>query len=177
MSPYKFYQSWIQADDAELEKLFKQLTLVPVAEIDSILTEHTSDPGARSGQKRLAAEMTTLVHGESSTASAVQATGVLFGSVAPGELDSATLELLATEVPNVKLGRDMLGGENLADLLAGGEVVASKGEARRMLDQNGISINGEKVAADGSANEADLLHGRYLLVRKGKKAVHLLDFD
>lgn len=177
MSPYKFYQAWIQTPDSDVDKLLKQFTLLPIDEIDKIITEHNAAPHLRFAQRRIAEELTTLVHGAEAMNRAEQVSGVLFGKTDVAALDLATLEALAAEVPTASLAMDLLTTEdNCAELLAEGEVVSSKSEAARLIKQNGVSVNGKKVAAGQSVVTDDLQHGRYVVVHKGKKAVHVLEF-
>jgi tyrosyl-tRNA synthetase len=168
-SPYRFYQHWIQTPDDDVERFLLQLTLLDLSEVDSIVTDHNLDPGARRGQLRLAAELTTLIHGESATASARQASEVLFAKDADRP-DEPTLALLAEELPVANVSRTLLGDSPPAhDLLALGEVTASKGEARRALKGNAVSINGTRSSESTNVGLEDLWYDRYLLVRNGKK--------
>ncbi len=177
MSPYRFYQAWIQTDDDEVRKLLLQLTLLPVAEIDAVVAEHTEAPHLRLAQRRLASELTTLVHGSLATDAAIAASGVVFGG-SVDDLDTAAFEVLSAELPVTHLDRGLLGQEgNLTELLITMNIVSSKGEATRLLKQNGISLNGSKVTPDAVVEVDSLKHGRYLLVRKGKKSVFLGLFD
>ena len=177
MSPYRFYQAWIQAEDDELDKLLKWLTFLSVEEIETVVAEHHEAPHRRSGQKRLATELTTIVHGEEATAGAEQASAVLFGGADVGELPESTFAILADEIETATASRSVLGeADNLPGLLAGAGITASKGEAIRLLKQNGISVNGSKVDVTAVLDVADLQHDRYCVIHKGKKWVYLLDF-
>jgi len=177
MSPYRFYQSWIQIDDSEVEKLLKWLTFIDVSEIDSIVGKHQEESHLRLAQKRLAYELTSIVHDKTSADASVEATAALFGGSVEG-LNEVTFEMLSGEVPTIKVDRVKLDQEqNLVDLLTTAEVVSSNGEANRMLKQNGISVNDNKVTETDSVNKANLLHDRFVIIRKGKKSVHLLDFS
>jgi tyrosyl-tRNA synthetase len=177
LSPFKFYQAWIQSDDAELPKLLKWLTFLPIDEIEALVAEHEEAPHRRLGQKRLARELTTIVHGAEATAGAEEASAVLFD----GEVDDlaeSTFGVLAVEVETIKLSPGHLDQpENLVPILAEAGVVGSKSEAGRLLRQNGIAVNGSKVEESAALGRDDLQHGRYCLIRKGKKSVFLLDFD
>ncbi len=176
MSPYRFYQAWMQTEDDDLHKLLCQLTFLPVDDIDAIVADHGEAPNRREGQRRLAGELTATVHGDEAAASAEAASQVVFGGSVDG-LDEGALDLLANEIPHSKHGRTELDREgNLVPLLVDAGVAASKSEANRLLGQNGISINGEKVDADRVLTRSDLLHDRYCVVRKGKKSVYLLSF-
>jgi len=177
MSPYRFYQAWIQVEDDELPKLLKWLTFLPIDDIEAVVAEHAEAPHHRLGQKRLASELTTIVHGAEATEGAEQASAVLFGGADVGELSEATVEILVDEIETAKLSRHHLDDdENLVPILVESGVASSKGEAGRLLAQNGVSINGTKVQPSAVVSRNDLQYDRYCLVRKGKKSVFLLDF-
>jgi tyrosyl-tRNA synthetase len=177
MSPYRFYQAWMQTDDSELRKLLLQLTFLSLEEVDEVVAAHDAAPQQRIGQRRLARELTATVHGDEAAASAEAASHVVFGGPVDG-LDEVAFELLANEIPYTKHGRELLDDEgNLVPLLVDAGIAASKSEANRLLGQNGVSVNGDKVAADTVVGRSDLLHDRYCVVRKGKKSVFLLSFD
>ncbi len=178
LSPYRFYQAWLQADDGDLEKLLLQLTLLSVDAVRDAVAAHQVEPQRRSGQRLLAKELTEIVHGEAATDSAIAATAVVFGGQAASKLSSETLEVLAEELPVADLPRSALEqNDNVASLLLTGEVVSSKGEAARLVKQNGVSINDVKAELGQSIGTDQLLAGRYLLVRKGKRNVYLLRFS
>ncbi len=177
MSPYRFYQAWVQAEDGELSKLLKWLTFLTIDEIDEIVADHDEAPNRRVGQKRLARELTTIVHGPEATSGAEQATDVLFGGGDVAELPESTFEVLAAEIETSALSRDLLDDDdNLVPMLVKAGITSSNGEASRLLKQNGVSVNGSKVGSATAVGRRDLQHDRYLLVRKGKKSVHLVDF-
>ncbi len=178
MSPYRFFQSWLQVDDGEIAKLLKQLTLLPLGEIDDVMSEHGQASHLRGAQRRLAEELTSMVHGVEAMQAADQAGAVVFSGGAAQELSAETLTVLAAELPSAILSRELLDGEdNLAEILVAGDVVTSRGEASRLIKQNGMSVNDQKVAAGDSLTPDRLLHGRYAVVRKGKRHVHVLRFD
>ncbi len=177
MSPYRFYQGWMQVEDGEVGRLLLQLTLLPIEEIEQIAEAHAAEPHRRAGQRRLAHEVTALVHGEAAATAAAAASAVVFGGSA-AELDLATLDTLAAEVPTAHLDRTVLGTEgNLVEVLVDAGIAASKSEANRLLKQNGVSINDRKVAADEVIEAGSLLHGRFAVIRRGKKHVSLVTFD
>ncbi|MEL7156089.1 MAG: tyrosine--tRNA ligase [Actinomycetota bacterium] len=176
LSPYRFYQAWIQVDDAEVRKLLLQLTFMGLDEIDELVARHEAAPHKREAQRRLAQDLTELVHGADAARAAESASAVIFGG-SPNELDAATFEMLAGELPTTALPRQELDqADNLIGLLVAAEVAASKSEAGRLLKQNGISVNEAKVSAGFSIDRSVLLHDRYCVIRKGKRSVHLLDF-
>jgi len=168
MSPYRFYQAWIGVEDAEIAKLLLQLTFLSVEEIDDLVARHDADPGARLGQRTLARELTSIVHGETAAAAAGEASELLFGRDGDPRVASAeALEFIAGEVPSGGLAG--LGG-SVVDLLVESELAQSRGDAKRAVGEGGVYLNGERVGdPDRELAETDLLHGRYLLVRRGKK--------
>ncbi|MGI9609637.1 MAG: tyrosine--tRNA ligase [Acidimicrobiia bacterium] len=176
-SPYAFYQSWIQIEDDEIEKLLLQLTLLPVDEVADVMATHLEASHKRVAQTRLAVELTSLVHGEEATAGAQEATAAVFGGTV-ADLSVDALTMLTAELPTFNASRQVLGqGGSFVPLLSEAGVTASNSEANRLLKQNGLSINDMKVPSDHVINSSDLLHGRYALVRKGKKHLSLLVFD
>jgi tyrosyl-tRNA synthetase len=176
MSPYRFYQSWIGVEDAEVKKLLLQLTFLSVDEVDSLVQAHESDPGSRTGQRALAHELTSLVHGTRSADAAVQASEVLFGKgTNPGSVSKSALEFVSTEVPSsVYTTND----STLIDLLIETSLVTSKGDAKRAFAEGSIYLNGERVLdAAAMVTPADFLHDQYLLLRRGKKKWHVIELS
>ncbi len=176
MSPYRFYQAWIQAEDDELRKLLLWLTFLSVEEVDGVVEDHRSAPEKRAGQRLLANELTSLVHGGDAAAAATEASEAVFGgSVAA--LRAETFQMLADEIPTLEAQRSRLDeSDNLIPLLVDAGVAGSRSEAGRLLKQRGISLNDVKVAPDAVVDDSRLLHDRFCVVRKGKKSVYLLDF-
>jgi tyrosyl-tRNA synthetase len=173
-SPYRFYQYWMQLPDADVERFLLQLTLLPVDEVASIVADHAGAPQERTGQRRLAAEVTSLVHGGAAADAAAEATGVLFGG-ADGLPGADALAMLVGEIPTTT--RDALGGGvDLVDLLADTDLARSKSDARRALEEGSAWLNGVRVDPETPdvVTGDDLLHGRYLLLRRGKKRHHLV---
>lgn len=176
-SPFRFQQFWLNTDDRDVEKYLKGFTFLPVPEIDGIVAAHTADPGARVAQRRLADEMTRMVHGEEGLARATAATGVLFGGVPPHELAAPELLDVFSEVPSTEVARGRFenGGMPVVDLLTETKIASSKGEARRLIAGGGVYLNGERVdAADATVTLDDAIGGEVILLRKGKKAHHLV---
>jgi tyrosyl-tRNA synthetase len=169
-SPYQFFQYWMNVADADIERFLLQLTLLPVAECLEVAAAHAQSPYKRDGQRRLAHEITTLVHGPEATAAAEEASAILFGGSSARASERA-LEFLSDEVPwsPFALGRP------LSAVLATTTLVSSLSDARRMINQGAISVNGEVVPVDRYLKESDLLYDRWLLLRKGKRNYHLLD--
>ncbi|MBD5293093.1 MAG: tyrosine--tRNA ligase [Bacteroides sp.] len=182
-SPYKFYQFWLNVSDADAEKYLKIFTFLTKEEIEALAEEHAKDPGARPLQKRLAKEVTVMVHGEDAYNAAVEASSILFSNKA-GEalmkLDEQTLLDIFEGVPTFSISKaELEAGIPLLELLAGKTAIfPSKGEARKMVQGNGVSINKEKVTDPQMTVNADsLIAGRYMLVQRGKKNYYLLIVD
>jgi tyrosyl-tRNA synthetase len=173
-SPYQFYQFWLNASDDDAKKWIKIFTLLPMGEIDGILTEHENAPHIRILQKRLAEELTTFVHGPAEYEFAVKASEILFGNATTEALQSlneSQLLQVMEGVPAVEVSKTTLEtGYDLVSFLADTQIFPSKGEARKMWQGGGVSINKNKVSSDKSTvTIADLLQGKYMLVQKGKK--------
>jgi tyrosyl-tRNA synthetase len=169
-SPYQFFQYWMNVADADIERFLLQLTLLPVGECGAIAAAHLEEPFKRSGQRRLAREITTIVHGPEATAAAEEASAILFGG-SPAGASAQALEFLATEVPT----SPFTAGITLAATLAATPLASSLSDARRTIAQGAASVNGEVVQEDRPLAEADLLYDRWLLLRKGKRNYHVLD--
>jgi tyrosyl-tRNA synthetase len=170
VSPYQFFQYWMNVADADIERFLLQLTLLPVEECKAIAAAHAEAPHRRDGQRRLARETTTLVHGAGATAAAEEASAILFGGSPAGASEQA-LTFLATEVPT----SPFVTGVTLAAALSATPLASSLSDARRTIGQRAASVNGEVVTEDRPLTEADLLYGRWLVLRKGKRNYHLLD--
>jgi tyrosyl-tRNA synthetase len=177
-SPYRFFQYWIQVDDRDVGRFLAQLTLLPMDEITELLAEHEKAPERRTAQRRLADEVTTLVHGAEEAATAKAASAVLFGSPLEG-VTPATFAALAGEVPTLTLDRSAFAGEGAdpVDLLVLSGLSSSKGEARRTISQGGAYANGERLVEGSGVGSGSLLHDRYLLLRRGKRAYALVTTD
>ena len=169
-SPYQFFQYWMNVADADIERFLLQLTLLPVEECQEVAASHAEAPHRRIGQRRLAREITTIVHGPEATAAAEEASAILFGG-SPAGASAQALEFLATEVPT----SPFISGVTLAAALAATPLATSLSDARRTITQGAASVNGTVVGADRPLDEPDLLYGRWLLLRKGKRNYHLLD--
>lgn len=179
-SPYKFYQFWLNVSDEDAERYIKIFTSLPKEEIDELIAQQKADPGLRPLQKRLAREVTVMVHSEDDYNAAVEASQILFSNKA-GELlhniDEQTLLDIFEGVDRFEIDRaDLDGSVNLAALLTEkAKVFPSKGELRKLAQGNGLSINKEKVPdINLPATTAMLLNDKYILVQKGKKNYYLL---
>jgi tyrosyl-tRNA synthetase len=173
-SPYQFYQFWLNASDDDAKKWIRIFTLLPPAEIDGILTEHENAPHIRILQKRLAEELTKFVHSDAEYDFAVKASEILFGNATTEallDLNEEQLLQVMEGVPAVEVSKNSLEtGYDFVSFLADTKIFTSKGEARKMWQGGGISINKNKVGTEKSAVDAtDLLQGKYMLVQKGKK--------
>ena len=179
-SPYKFYQFWLNVSDADAEKYLKIFTFLSEDEIKALAEEHAADPGARPMQKRLAKELTEMVHSLEAYRSAVAASDILFSPKAAEALhqvDEKTLLEVFEGVPMFEIDRaDLEAGIPLLDLLAvKAQVFPSKGEARKMIQQGGVSVNKVKETDPNSIVGTDrLLGGKYIHIQKGKKNHNLL---
>ena len=172
--PYEFHQYWLNVADGDIERFLMQLTLLSPAEVRELAAEHAANPGQRMGHRRLADELTSLVHGPDAVAQANLAAEGMFGR---GDLTAEVLEALRGIVPETLVrSQDLDGDDALLELLTATELTSSKGEARRLLGQGGVSLNREKVS-EGRIPDGALVEGRYLLVQKGKKQRHLVVVD
>jgi tyrosyl-tRNA synthetase len=146
-------------------------------EIAALEEELATSPEKRVAHRRLAEEVTAMIHGREQLANAVKASEAMFGGELSG-LDDATLEDIFSEMPSTSFPRETLtSGQALVDLLVESGVFASKGEARRMIKSGGLYLNNERVAEDAKLNEDSLCSERIAVVRKGKKNYHLLKFE
>jgi tyrosyl-tRNA synthetase len=171
-SPYQFRQHWLQIGDDEIRSQLLMFSLRPVGELEELLEAHARAPHERAAQRALAREMTELVHGQAAAQAADEAADVLFGGD-PTTASASALEAVAREVPSSR--RPVTELENLVDLLVATELATSKGDARRTLDGQGYRANGAPIDPASGLAGIDLLHGRYLLLRRGKKSHHLVD--
>ena len=178
-SPYQFYQFWLNASDEDAKKWIKIFTLLPFDAIDKLIADHELAPQERILQKNLAAELTKLVHSEEDLNFAIRATEILFGNATTEVLKSlneAQLLQVMEGVPTVNITLAQLTeGYDLVSLLADTQIFPSKGEARKMWQSGGISINKEKIGTDfTNVTTAQLLQGKYILLQKGKKNYYLV---
>jgi tyrosyl-tRNA synthetase len=170
MSPYAFYQFWLNVSDAEVPGLLRVFSFKSQAEIDQIVAEAAERPALRAGQRALAEEVTTLVHGAQECARAVAASRALFGQGALEELDEATVAAAVAELRPFSVEPGEL--PPVANLMASAGVAQSVSAARRAITEGGAYLNNRKVAEiDAVPDPADLLHGRYIILRRGKRTV------
>jgi tyrosyl-tRNA synthetase len=179
-SPYKFYQFWLNASDADAGKYIRIFTLLSKEEIEKLEAEHAAAPHLRILQKALAKEVTIIVHSEEAWQGAVDASEILFGNAATDtlqKLDEETLLSVFEGVPQVKISKEELtAGINAIEFLSDKtQIFPSRGEARKMIQAGGVSINKEKIAdINATVNAEGLLNNKYLLVQKGKKNYYLI---
>jgi len=172
-SPYQFYQFWVNTDDRDAERYLKLFTLLSREEIKALLKSHHKDPSRREAQKKLAIEVTQLVHGKEACSSAVAASAILFDEFSPRDVAPAAFDALAQEIPTVVL--ESPDGLTLVDAVVRAGLAKSKSEARRAIEQGGVYVNQERVKDVGRAlGPADWIAGGNLLLRKGKKDYGLL---
>jgi tyrosyl-tRNA synthetase len=173
-SPYSFYQYWFNSEDADVGMLLRRLTFLPRERILELEELTASQPARRVAQRVLAAEVTALVHGEEAVAQAEAASAALFGRGDLSDLTPQTLSSALSTVPHVVLAPDE--PRSLADLLVATGLTPSKGAARRAASDGGVYVNNERVEdADAEVNEAHLLHGRWLVLRRGRRTVAGVD--
>ncbi len=177
-TPYKFYQYWLNASDEDVPKWMRIFSLKSRAEIEQLEADHGEAPHMRILQSALAEELTVRVHSQEEYEKALAASQILFGKSTKEQLiqlDENTLLSVFDGVPQFDVSKAEIDGVNVIDLLAEHTAVfASKGEARRMIQSNAVSVNKEKVGIDWSLSADDFLNDRYVLVQKGKKNYFLL---
>ena len=171
MPPYAFYQFWLNVSDAEVPGLLRVFSFKTREEIDELVRESTERPAARIGQRALAEEVTTLVHGADETGRAIAASRALFGQGSLTDLDERTLAAVAAEVRAAQVPRN---GElpPVANMMAAAGVAPTVSAARRAIAGGGAYLNNQKVTDEKAVPGAeDLLYGRYLILRRGKRTV------
>lgn len=177
-TPYKFYQFWLNVSDDDAERYIKIFTSLDRETIEGLVAEHKADPGRRTLQRRLAEEVTLLVHSREALDAAIEASGILFGKSTRDSLakiDEATLLDIFEGVPHFDIAKDRLGAPAVELLTADAAVFASKGEMRKMVQGGGVSVNKDKLAAfDRPLTADDLIDGKYILVQRGKKNYYLI---
>ena len=168
-SPYAFYQFWINTDDEDVAKYLKVFSFKDRGEIERLIETVNVNPGAREAQRELAREITSLVHGNDECAKVEAASKALFGQGDLRELDEATLAAALSQLPKVTIKASEI-IPTWVDLLAATGVVDSKSAARRIVKENGAYLNNEKISGeDFSPAKTDLIHGRFFILRKGKR--------
>jgi tyrosyl-tRNA synthetase len=178
-SPYKFYQYWLNTSDIDAEKYIKIFTFLTESEINALIKEHQEAPHLRNLQKRLAEEITIMVHSKEDLDNAIKASDILFGnstSVDLRQLNEQTFLDVFDGVPQTEISRTDIdnGLDIIAALAEKGGFLKSNGEARRALKENSISVNKEKVAEDYKITSNDLINNKFVLLQRGKKNYFVL---
>ena len=178
-TPYAFYQFWLNVSDNDAERYIKIFTSLEKEVVDSLVTEHRQDPGRRILQRRLAEEVTIMVHSQADLDMAIEASNILFGKATKEsllKLDEQTLLDVFEGVPHFELSKDVL-GQSAIEIFTreDAQIFPSKGEMRKMVQGGGVSLNKEKLEAfDRIISVEDLIDGKYLLVQRGKKNYYLI---
>jgi tyrosyl-tRNA synthetase len=173
-SPYRFFQFWLNSDDRDVPRWLRYFTFFPMEEVRALVAEHERDPGKRGAQRRLAEEMTTRVHGAAALKSVVDASQILFGGAELRAAGAEVFEVLAREIPTARVPRAELTGLSVLDGLVRVGLASSRGDAKRGIQGKGFTVNGEVPAPEKALAEGDLLHGRYVMLQKGKRNHALL---
>ncbi len=178
-SPYKFYQYWLNVSDEDAVKFIKIFTFLTKDAIENLITEHQQEPHLRQLQKRLAEEITTMVHSKDDFENAEKASGILFSTSFKTDIKSlneATFLDVFEGVPQAEISRSEFeaGLDMIAALSAKTNFLASNSEARRALKENSISVNKEKVTEDYQLTSDDLINDRYIIINKGKKNTYII---
>ncbi len=176
-SAYEFFQFWLNSDDADMPKLLKVFSMKNRVEIEELIEKVKTNPGAREAHRELAREMTAMIHGSAMAKSVEEAAKALFGQGEIGQLDLKTLDSALSQLPKTTIKK----GDpypTWVDLLAATGVVESKSAARRIVKEGGAYLNNKKVESeDFTPSKTDLLHGKYLLLRKGKRDLAAVEVE
>ncbi|GGF64540.1 tyrosine--tRNA ligase [Wenyingzhuangia marina] len=180
-SAYKFYQYWLNSSDEDSENFIKKFTFLTKEEIETLIAEHNEAPHLRLLQKRLAEEVTVMVHSQEDLDNAVKASSILFGNSTASDLkslDEQTFLDVFDGVPQAELSKEELveGLDMIGALAAKTNFLGSNSDARRALKENAVSVNKEKVKEDYKITEADLIANKYVLLQRGKKNYYLVNF-
>ena len=178
-SPYKFYQYWLNTSDEDAEKYIKIFTFLDREEIENLVATHKEAPHMRTLQRRLAEEITVMVHSQADLDNAIKASDILFGKSTSEDLkglNEKTFLDVFEGVPQAQIARNELspGLDMIGALAAKTGFLGSNGEARRELKQNAISVNKEKVQEDYLITESDLINNKFVLLQRGKKNYFVL---
>ncbi len=176
MSPYAFYQFWLNVADVEVPGLLRVYSFKSREEIESLIAESVKRPAARAGQRALAEEVTTLVHGSEECRRAIAASQALFGRSDLVEVDERTLEAAVAEVPSAQIFASGDSLPTVVDLMAEAKIVSSKSAARRAIAEGGAYLNNSKLTSeDAVPGPDDLLYGRFLILRVGKRNIGAIE--
>ncbi len=173
-SYFDFYQFFVRTDDADAIRFLKVFTTLPLDEIDDYARKLEEAPEKREAQKRLAEEMTLMVHGDEGLRVALQSTAVLYGEAMDGLHAEELLKVFA-DVPSTELARDKVCGQPVMNVAADAGLCKSRGEARRLVENGGLNLNNKRVESlDQTVSEADIIDGKLLVLRSGKKRNHIV---
>ena len=170
-SIYQFYQFWVRIDDRDVVRYLKYFTFLSRDEVEELASQHEAEPHARIAHKALAREVTALVHGEEAVTEAIRASEILFGGELEG-ITEATFREVAGEVPTCELSTDRFGGEGLwlPELLHEAGLAQSRGQARKDVKGGGVYVNGKRIDDEQhKLTASDLMFGKYVLLRRGKR--------
>ena len=182
-SPYKFYQFWINADDRDVSRWLRFFTLLDRASIEALEHETREHPERRAAQRTLAEDMTSRVHGDEALRTAGEVSALLFGGGDPTGLSPQALDALAAEIPFARATWTRAGASTdgrslgLQDALVAAGLASSKSDARRTIQQGGVSVNGVRASGDAPVVPAQCLHGSYVLLKKGARHYALLRME
>jgi tyrosyl-tRNA synthetase len=180
-SPYKFYQFWINADDRDVSRWLRFFTLLDRERIESLDRETQEHPERRTAQRTLAEDMTARVHGADALKTAAEVSALLFGGGDPAGLSPQALEALAAEIPFARTKWARADGDGrslgLQDALVTAQLATSKSDARRTIQQGGVTVNGVRASGDAPVLPAQCLHGSYVLLKKGARNYALLRME
>jgi tyrosyl-tRNA synthetase len=174
-SPYQFYQFWINADDRDMPSLLRTFSLVSSDQLPALIEAVDTDAASRRAQRALALEMTERVHGGATAQRAVDASEIIFGKMDAQHADAETWDMLARELPTATI--DLSQSKTAVELATASGLCTSNGEARRLLRQRGIRLNGAVLAEDATVDGSQALAGGYLWLRRGKKTDAILVID
>lgn len=176
-SPYAYYQFWLNAADADVGKFLRLFTFLTREQVEALEEAHKRDPGAREAQRTLAREATRILHGDAEMEGAEKAAKALFSGDISGLSERTFSEVMSSAPATTHDRSHLAAGVSLLDLLPQTSLAKSKSEAREFLGSGSVSVNGQKAAADRRLSTADLLHGRFIALRRGKKSWHLTKWE
>jgi tyrosyl-tRNA synthetase len=176
-SPYAFYQFWLNSADADVPKFLRTFTMLSHVEIEALEAGHAANPGAREAHRALARHMTEMLHGATERENAENAARALFSGDVAGLPEATFREVMSAAPTTVHDKARLGGGVAILDVLDGAKVVKSRGEGKTLLDAGSILLNGRKVGLDARVTSADLLHGTFMAIRRGKKEWHVLRWE
>jgi tyrosyl-tRNA synthetase len=176
-SPYEFHQFWLRTPDSDVASYLRRFTVLDEKEIAALEIQVADEPERRLAQRVLADAVTTLVHGEEEAKKAAAAAKALF-SASLGDLDASSLAAVVADVPSTPISTaDLERGLSVVDLAVACGVVASRGDARRQLAQGAIYLNGQRITEDRPLGASDVLHGRWIVVRRGRSRQHVAELS